>query len=130
MSLYGRETDRDLRTISVTDVDVYDSDSRHSSPVPMNRKYSRTFMSKNQLYSCIMYLCPCTGARRTETCVAPRHIDASRDLNFIFSYEYQYINNERCGRWGEGGALPDYDFIFCSFSPVQQTASGIGHRAK
>ena len=22
----------------------------------------------------------CTGARRTETCVAPRHIDESRDL--------------------------------------------------
>ena len=27
----------------------------------------------------------CTGARRTDTCVAPRHVDASRDVCFIFS---------------------------------------------
>ena len=29
----------------------------------------------------------------------------------------------------EGGALPDYDFLFLfSLFPVQQTTSGIGHR--
>ena len=28
---------------------------------------------------------PCAGARRTETCVAPRHVDASCDFYFIFS---------------------------------------------
>ena len=28
---------------------------------------------------------PCMDARRTETCVAPRHKDASRDIYFIFS---------------------------------------------
>ena len=27
----------------------------------------------------------CTGARQTETCVAPRHVDASRDFYFIYS---------------------------------------------
>ena len=37
---------------------------------------------------------PCTDARRTETCVAPRHVDASRDIYFIFS--------ERAA-WGGGG---------------------------
>ena len=36
----------------------------------------------------------CTGARQTETCVAPRYVDASRDFYFIFS--------ERA-TWGVGG---------------------------
>ena len=29
-----------------------------------------------------------------------------------------------------GGALPDYDFLFCRLFPVQQATSGIGHRVK
>ena len=62
---------------------------------------------------------PCTDARRTETCVSPRHVDASRDLYFISS--------ERAARRG-GGALPD--FLFFIFFPVQHTTSGIGHRVK
>ena len=37
---------------------------------------------------------PCTDTRRIETCVAPRHVDASRDFYFIFS--------ER-EAWGGGG---------------------------
>ena len=54
-----------------------------------------------------------TGTRRTETCVAPRHVDASRDFSFIFS--------ERAA-WGEGGeggegTLPD--FLTYSLLPVQ-----------
>ena len=32
------------------------------------------------------------------------------------------------GGGGGGGMLPD--FFFCSFFPVQQTTSGIGHRVK
>ena len=64
---------------------------------------------------------PCTDARRTETCVAPRHVDASRDFYFIFS--------ERA-TWGkgEGSVLPD--FLFCCLFPVQQTTSGMAHRVK
>ena len=49
-------------------------------------------------------------------CVAPRHVDASRDL-FI------YFFSERAARGGVGGALPD--FFFLLFFPVQQTTSGI-----
>ena len=56
---------------------------------------------------------PCADARQTETCVAPRHVDASRDLFYLF--------------WG--GALPDFFFFFLFFS-VKQTTSGIGHRVK
>ena len=37
----------------------------------------------------------CTGARQTKTCAALRHVDASRELHFIFS--------ERAGCVGEGG---------------------------
>ena len=48
---------------------------------------------------------PCAEARRTETCEAPRHVDASGD--FI---------------------IPNDRHFF--FSPVQQTTSGIGHRVK
>ena len=53
---------------------------------------------------------PCTDGRRTETCVAPRHVDASRDFDFDF------ICPERAawgGGGGGGGALPDF---FCLFS--------------
>ena len=42
----------------------------------------------------------------TPTCVAPRHVDASRDCYFLFS-----PNEQRAG----GGALPDFFFFF--FSP-------------
>ena len=62
---------------------------------------------------------PCTDARLTETtcvtptCVAPRHVDASRD-------------EQRAQ--GGGGALPD--ILFFIFFPVQQTTSGTGHRVK
>ena len=46
-------------------------------------------------------------ARRTETCVAPRHADASREFYFCFS--------ERAA-WGGGGGgtLPDFFFFFFS----------------
>ena len=64
---------------------------------------------------------PCTDARRTETCVAPRHIDASRYFYFIFSQRAAWG-----GGWGRGGALPD--FLFRFLFPVQQTTSGIGYR--
>ena len=63
----------------------------------------------------------CTGARRTETCVAPRHVDASRDFLFCF------LRTSSVGGRG-GGALPD--FFFCSLFPVKQTTSGIDHRVK
>ena len=53
------------------------------------------------------------------TCVAPRHVDASRD--FFFS-----PNEQRGGRGGD--ALPDFSFFL--FFPVQQNTSGIGHRLK
>ena len=55
------------------------------------------------------------GGRWTETCVAPRHVDASRDFVLLFS------PNEQRG----GGALSD--FIFCSIFPAQKTTGGIGH---
>ena len=41
----------------------------------------------------------CTGARRTETCVAPMHVDASRV--FLFYSNNININNEQRG--GRGG---------------------------
>ena len=49
----------------------------------------------------------CTGARRTETCLAPRDVNASRDFSFTFSEQ---------AAWGGWGDLPDYDF-FSSFYP-------------
>ena len=55
----------------------------------------------------------CTGGRRTETCVAPKREDASRDL---------YVR-------GGGCALPDFLFLLCLLS-VQLITSGIGHRVK
>ena len=54
------------------------------------------------------------GGRRTETCVAPRHVDASRDFVLLSP-------NEQRG----GGALSD--FIFCSTFLAQKTTGGIGH---
>ena len=65
---------------------------------------------------------PCTDARRTETCVAPRHVDASRDFylfNFLRTSSAVVV----------GGALPP-DFLFCFLLSVQQIPSGIGHRVK
>ena len=67
-------------------------------------------------------------ARRTETTcvtpafVAPRHVDAPRDL-FIFYFIFLRTSNARGG--GRGAAR-----LFFFFSPVQQTTSGIGHRVK
>ena len=51
---------------------------------------------------------PCTDARRTEafvtpTCVAPRHVDASRDFDFDFLRTSSVE--------GGGGALPDFLFF-------------------
>ena len=62
---------------------------------------------------------PCTDVRRTETCVAPRHVDASGDFHLYFL---------RTSSVGGGVALPD--FLSCSIFPVQQTTNGIGHRVK
>ena len=62
----------------------------------------------------------CTaGARRTKTCVEPKHEDASGDFYLIF-YER--------AEWG--GELHCPIFSFCSLFSVQQTTSGIGHREK
>ena len=53
-------------------------------------------------------------ARRTETtsvtptCVAPRHVAASRNFYFYFS------PNEQRGEGGRGGSLPDLFFFFFS----------------
>ena len=54
---------------------------------------------------------PCTDARRTETCVtptciAPNHVDASRDLYFYF-----LRTSSVGGGGGGGGGLPDFFFI-------------------
>ena len=68
-----------------------------------------------KVYPCVY---PCTGARPTETCVAP--VDATRD--FIYFLRTRSVGG------GGGGMLPD--FFFCSLFPVQQTTSGIGHRVK
>ena len=52
-----------------------------------------TYMHLNSDYFTVAYNSyPCTDARRTETCVAPRHVDASR---------YFYFFSERAA-WGEG----------------------------
>ena len=59
-------------------------------------------------------------ARRNETYVAPKHVDASRDFHFIFPERAAW------GEWGGEGVLPDFYFYY--FFPVQQTTSGIGHR--
>ena len=56
-------------------------------------------------------------ARRTETtcvtptCVAPRHVDASRD----FFYFYFLRTSSARGVGGGGGALPDFFFFFFFF---------------
>ena len=77
-------------------------------------------------------------ARRTETtcvtptCVAPRHVDASRDFIFYFLFspnEQRARGGRGGGGGGVGGALPDI-FSFSFFFPVQHTTSGIGHRVK
>ena len=83
---------------------------------------------------------PCTGTRWTETCVAPRHVDASRDaLLAICSFcslcctrpvfYLYFISSVRIAwggaRAGGGGALPD--FLVLLFSPLQQTTSRIGY---
>ena len=60
-------------------------------------------------------------ARQTETCVAPRDVDTSRDFYFVFP-EPAALGG------GEGGGCQT--FSFCSLFPVQQTTSGIGHRVK
>ena len=55
----------------------------------------------------------CTGARRTETCVALRHVDASRNFHSIFS--------ERVAWGGGGGGIPDFSFALscpCSACPI------------
>ena len=70
---------------------------------------------------------PCRDARRTETCVAPGHVGASRDFDFS---PINTINKSSAGGGWGGGALPDYDFLCFIFFPVQQTTSGIGHRVK
>ena len=49
------------------------------------------------------------------TCVAPRHVDASRDF---------YVFSERAA-WEEGGGCAAKLFFV---SPVQQTTSGISNR--
>ena len=49
---------------------------------------------------------PCTDARRTETCVAPRHVDASCDFYFILP--------ERAALGGR--AVRCQTFLFFSFS--------------
>ena len=49
----------------------------------------------------------CTDARRTETCVAPRHVNASR--NFI-----SLSSNEQRGGGAGGGALPGSFFVLFS----------------
>ena len=70
---------------------------------------------------------PCTDARRIETtcvtptCVAPRHVDASRAFLFLFS-----PNKQRARGGGGGGNGAARLFFF----PVQQTTSEIGHRVK
>ena len=63
----------------------------------------------------------CTGARRTETCVAPRDVNASRDFSFTFSEQ---------AAWGGGGGCQTMTFLLLLFFPVQQTTSGIDHRVK
>ena len=62
---------------------------------------------------------PCTDARRTETtcvtptCVAPRHVDASRD-SFFFLFLFFSPNEQRAGG-GEGSARLFFFFFFlCS----------------
>ena len=68
----------------------------------------------------------CTGARRTETGVAPRHVGASRDF-ILFS------PNEQCWGWGGGGgewALPDFFFSLyfpCSADPERDWPSLCNH---
>ena len=61
-------------------------------------------------------------ATRTETCVAPRHVDASRDFNFDF------LRTSSVGGAG-GGALQDFFFYFFSLFS-RPRASGIGYRVK
>ena len=57
--------------------------------------------------------------RRTETCVAPRHVDTSRDIYFVL-----FSPNEQRG---EGGCAARLTFPFCFLFPVEQTTSWTGH---
>ena len=38
----------------------------------------------------------CTGGRQTETCAAPRHVDAPRDFYFIYSERATWEVGVRC----------------------------------
>ena len=53
-----------------------------------------------------------TGARRTETCVAPRHVDATRHFYFLLSQRAAWGGGVRC-----------QTFSLCPLFPVQQTTS-------
>ena len=61
---------------------------------------------------------PYADARRTETCMAPSQVDASRDFYIFFP-----------ARGGGGGGEECAARLFF-FSHVKQTTSGIGHRVK
>ena len=61
----------------------------------------------------------CMDARRTEACIAPRHVDTSRDFILFYPNEQRRV---------EGAALPDV--LFCSLFSVQQTTNGVGCRVK
>ena len=62
----------------------------------------------------------CTSAKRTKTCLAPRHVDTSRYYLSIY-----FPPNEQ-----RGGGGRCQTFSFCYPFPVQQTTSRIGHRVK
>ena len=55
----------------------------------------------------------CTDARRTETRVAPRHVDASRDFYFILFFLLLITSSVR---GGGGRALPDFFFFSFPYS--------------
>ena len=52
---------------------------------------------------------PCTDTKRAETCAAPRHVDAPRDVYFIFSFK------ERAAWGGRGWRCQTMPFYFILF---------------
>ena len=55
----------------------------------------------------------CTDARRTETCAAPRHVDASRDFGF------DSLRTSNSGGKVGGGALFPCKVAFSGWQPIR-----------
>ena len=77
------------------------------------RDWERVVIAHGSVESCEATPIGRADVRRTETCVAPRHVDASRD--FYLFYFILFSPNEQRAREGGGGRGGWQPFLFCFF---------------